>query len=53
MARLIYQVRKLRNWKLQTGWKRWLLVAGAMHASFTFTDLALLAERSGRIGAPG
>jgi dienelactone hydrolase len=34
-----------RDWKLLTGWKRWLVVAGAVHASFT--DLALLAERVG------
>jgi dienelactone hydrolase len=34
-----------RDWKLLTGWKRWLLVAGAVHASFT--DLALLADQAG------
>jgi dienelactone hydrolase len=34
-----------RDWKHLTGWKRWLLVAGAIHASFT--DLALLAEQIG------
>jgi dienelactone hydrolase len=34
-----------RDWQLLTGWKRWLLVAGAMHASFT--DLALLADQTG------
>ena len=34
-----------RDWKLLTGWKRWLLVAGAIHASFT--DLALLADQVG------
>ena len=34
-----------RDWELLTGWKRWLLVAGAMHASFT--DLALLADQTG------
>src|SRR5580693_4738965 len=34
-----------RDWKLLTGWKRWLLVAGAVHASFT--DLALLADQVG------
>ena len=34
-----------RDWKLLTGWKRWLLVAGTVHASFT--DLALLADQSG------
>ena len=34
-----------RDWKLLTGWKRWLLVAGAIHASFT--DLGLLADKVG------
>jgi dienelactone hydrolase len=34
-----------RDWELLTGWKRWLLVAGAVHASFT--DLALLADQLG------
>jgi dienelactone hydrolase len=34
-----------RDWEHLTGWKRWLVVAGAVHASFT--DLALLAERVG------
>jgi dienelactone hydrolase len=34
-----------RDWKLLTGWRRWLLVAGAVHASFT--DLALLADQIG------
>jgi dienelactone hydrolase len=34
-----------RDWALLTGWKRWLVVAGAVHASFT--DLALLAEQIG------
>ena len=33
------------NWKLLTGWKRWLVVAGAIHASFT--DLGLLADQVG------
>jgi dienelactone hydrolase len=33
-----------RDWKLLTGWKRWLLVAGAVHASFT--DLGLLADQA-------
>jgi dienelactone hydrolase len=33
------------DWELLTGWKRWLLVAGAVHASFT--DLALLADQNG------
>jgi dienelactone hydrolase len=32
-----------RDWPLLTGWKRWLLVAGAVHASFT--DLVLLADQ--------
>ena len=43
-----------RDWELLTGWKRWLLVAGAMHASFT--DLALLADQTGidiGAGLPG
>jgi len=34
-----------RDWELLTGWKRWLLVAGAIHASFT--DMALLADQAG------
>jgi dienelactone hydrolase len=34
-----------RDWTLLTGWKRWLVVAGAVHASFT--DLALLADQLG------
>jgi dienelactone hydrolase len=34
-----------RDWKLLTGWKRWLVVAGAVHASFT--DLVLLADQVG------
>ncbi|MGH3226307.1 MAG: hypothetical protein ACRDPY_47805 [Streptosporangiaceae bacterium] len=34
-----------RDWELLTGWKRWLVVAGAVHASFT--DLALLADQLG------
>jgi dienelactone hydrolase len=34
-----------RDWRRLTGWKRWLLVAGAIHASFT--DLALLADQAG------
>jgi dienelactone hydrolase len=34
-----------RDWELLTGWKRWLLVTGAVHASFT--DLALLADQNG------
>ena len=43
-----------RDWKLLTGWKRWLLVAGAIHASFT--DLGLLADQIGidvGAGLPG
>jgi dienelactone hydrolase len=36
-----------RDWELLTGWKRWLVVAGAVHASFT--DLALLADQTGII----
>jgi dienelactone hydrolase len=34
-----------RDWELLTGWKRWLVVAGAVHASFT--DLTLLADQTG------
>jgi len=34
-----------RDWKLLTGWKRWLVVSGAVHASFT--DLALPAGQAG------
>jgi dienelactone hydrolase len=34
-----------RDWPRLTGWKRWLLVAGAVHASFT--DLGLLAGQAG------
>jgi len=43
-----------RDWALMTGWKRWLVVAGAIHASFT--DLALLADQVGidvGAGLPG
>jgi hypothetical protein len=34
-----------RDWPRLTGWKRWLMVAGAEHASFT--DVGLLAEQVG------
>jgi hypothetical protein len=34
-----------RDWELLTGWKRWLVVTGAVHASFT--DLALVADQVG------
>ena len=34
-----------RDWPLLTGWKRWILVAGAVHESFT--DVALLAGQVG------
>ncbi|MEV7005575.1 alpha/beta hydrolase [Streptosporangium sp. NPDC051022] len=34
-----------RDWELLTGWKRWLVVAGTQHASFT--DLVLLADQLG------
>jgi hypothetical protein len=34
-----------RDWKLMTGWKRWLLVAGTQHASFN--DLAVFADELG------
>jgi dienelactone hydrolase len=43
-----------RDWKRLTGWKRWLVVAGAIHASFT--DLGLLADQVGidvGAGLPG
>jgi predicted dienelactone hydrolase len=43
-----------RDWELLTGWKRWLVVADAVHASFT--DLALLADQLGidiGAGLPG
>jgi dienelactone hydrolase len=43
-----------RDWKLLTGWKRWLVVAGAVHPSFT--DLGLLADQIGidiDAGIPG
>ena len=33
------------DWELMTGWKRWLVVTGAVHASFT--DLALVAGQIG------
>jgi dienelactone hydrolase len=33
------------NWPLLTGWKRWVVVAGSVHASFT--DYDLLAEQIG------
>ncbi|MGH3255608.1 MAG: hypothetical protein ACRDOU_09410 [Streptosporangiaceae bacterium] len=39
-----------RDWKHLTAWKRWLVVAGAVHASFT--DLALLADQIGIDVAP-
>ncbi|MFC4121847.1 alpha/beta hydrolase family protein [Nonomuraea zeae] len=34
-----------RDWKLLTGWKRWLLVTGAEHTSFT--DLGVLVDQLG------
>ena len=34
-----------RDWKHLTGWKRWIVVAGAVHPSFT--DLAALADQLG------
>jgi dienelactone hydrolase len=34
-----------RDWELLTGWRRWLVVAGAVHASFT--DFGLLADQAG------
>jgi dienelactone hydrolase len=43
-----------RDWEVLTGWKRWLVVAGTVHASFN--DLALLADQTGidiGAGIPG
>ncbi|GAA3119217.1 alpha/beta hydrolase [Planomonospora alba] len=40
-----------RDWKLLTGWKRWLVLSGAGHQSFT--DLPLLAGALGIRPAPG
>lgn len=34
-----------RDWPLLTGWRRWLVVAGARHASFT--DIGLLGDQLG------
>jgi dienelactone hydrolase len=34
-----------RDWRRLAGWKRWLVVAGAVHASFT--DLAMIADQAG------
>jgi dienelactone hydrolase len=34
-----------RDWELLNGWKRWLVVAGTVHASFT--DFGLLADQIG------
>ncbi|MER6944210.1 alpha/beta hydrolase [Nonomuraea sp. NPDC000554] len=34
-----------RDWKLLTGWKRWLLLTGAVHESFT--DIVPLADQLG------
>ncbi|RBQ17540.1 alpha/beta hydrolase [Spongiactinospora rosea] len=39
-----------RDWKLLTGWKRWLVLPGADHQSFT--DVPLFAGALG-LGAPG
>ncbi|KAB8188102.1 alpha/beta hydrolase family protein [Microbispora catharanthi] len=39
-----------RDWKLLTGWKRWLVLPGADHQSFT--DVPLLADALG-IAVPG
>lgn len=35
----------VRDWTLMTGWKRWLVVAGTQHASFS--DYALLGDELG------
>ncbi|MGI5285861.1 alpha/beta hydrolase family protein [Nonomuraea polychroma] len=40
-----------RDWKGLTGWKRWLVVAGAEHSSFT--DVPLLADQLGLGGDTG
>ncbi|GII78950.1 esterase [Sphaerisporangium rufum] len=40
-----------RDWRLLTGWKRWLVVSGAEHGSFT--DAPLLAGALGLTPAPG
>ncbi|MEV0229443.1 hypothetical protein [Nonomuraea sp. NPDC050786] len=40
-----------RDWAHLTGWKRWLVVTGAEHASFT--DTALLVEQLGIYRNPG
>ncbi|MEU4835611.1 alpha/beta hydrolase [Streptosporangium sp. NPDC023615] len=40
-----------RDWRLLTGWKRWLVLSGAEHQSFT--DLPLLAGALGVRPAPG
>ncbi|MEU6998746.1 hypothetical protein [Nonomuraea sp. NPDC046570] len=40
-----------RDWEHLTGWKRWLVVAGAEHVSFT--DTALLVEQLGIYRNPG
>ncbi|MFB9675081.1 alpha/beta hydrolase family protein [Streptosporangium vulgare] len=40
-----------RDWKLLTGWKRWLVLSGTEHQSFT--DLSLLAGVLGIRPAPG
>ncbi|MGW0809978.1 alpha/beta hydrolase family protein [Nonomuraea sp. NPDC002799] len=37
-----------RDWKLMTGWKRWLLLTGAAHESFT--DVMLLVDQLGLDG---
>ncbi|WP_206059446.1 alpha/beta hydrolase family protein, partial [Nonomuraea zeae] len=40
-----------RDWRHLTGWKRWLVLAGAEHVSFT--DTALLLEQLGIYRNPG
>ncbi|MEU8384089.1 alpha/beta hydrolase [Streptosporangium sp. NPDC048865] len=40
-----------RDWKLLTGWKRWIVMTGADHQSFT--DLPLLMGALGMRAAPG
>ena len=40
-----------RDWKLLTGWKRWIVLSGAEHQSFT--DTPLLADALGISPAAG
>lgn len=40
-----------RDWQRLTGWKRWMVVKGAVHPSFT--DVGLLGEQLGIMPKPG